>query len=78
MSTLLKVATGVVVGTIAVGGTVAIVNYYKLAKFINNIHVDTENIMKDIFGDQLNADTEAAMKDLFGDETDGENNYDPA
>ena len=50
MSTLLKVATGVVVGTIAVGGCVAIANYYKFEKFINKINADTESIMKETLG----------------------------
>ena len=47
MSTLLKVATGVVVGLIAVCGGVAIANYYKFEKFINKINSDTESIMKE-------------------------------
>ena len=50
MSTLLKVATGVVVGTIAVCGGVAIANYYKFEKFINKINSDTESIMRETLG----------------------------
>ena len=50
MSTLLKVATGVVVGLIAVCGGVAIANYYKFEMFINKINADTESIMKETLG----------------------------
>ena len=52
MSTLLKVATGVVVGLIAVGGVVAIASYYKVEKLINKFDSDTESVMKDLFGDE--------------------------
>ena len=52
MSTLLKVATGIVVGTIAVGGVVAIASYYKVEKLINKFDSDTESVMKDLFGDE--------------------------
>ena len=52
MSTLLKVATGVVVGLIAVCGAVAIANYYKFEEFINKINSDTESIMKETLGDE--------------------------
>lgn len=50
MSTLLKVATGVVVGAIAVGGAVATASYYRFNKTINQINADTERIMKETFG----------------------------
>ena len=52
MSTLLKVATGVVVGLIAVCGGVAIASYYKVEKLINKFDADTEAVMKDLFGDE--------------------------
>ena len=50
MSTLVKVATGVVVGVMAVGGAVAIASYYSFNKTINQINADTDRIMKETFG----------------------------
>ena len=50
MSTMLKIATGVVVGVMAVGGAVAIASYYRFNKVINQINTDTDRIMKETFG----------------------------
>ena len=50
MSTMLKIATGVVVGVMAVGGAVAIASYYSFNKVINQINTDTDHIMKETFG----------------------------
>lgn len=50
MSTMLKIATGVVVGVMAVGGAVAIASYYRFNKVINQINADTDRIMKETFG----------------------------
>lgn len=50
MSTMLKIATGVVVGVMAVGGAVAIASYYSFNKVINQINADTDRIMKETFG----------------------------
>lgn len=50
MSTMLKIATGVVVGVMAVGGAVAIASYYRFNKVINQINADTDRIMKETYG----------------------------
>lgn len=50
MSTVLKVATGVVVGVIAVGGAVAIASYCSFEKTIRQIKADSDRIMKETFG----------------------------
>ena len=50
MSTMLKIATGVVVVVMAVGGAVAIASYYSFNKVINQINADTDRIMKETFG----------------------------
>lgn len=50
MSTMLKIATGVVVGVMAVGGAVAIASYYSFNKVINQINADTDRIMKETYG----------------------------
>ena len=47
---MLKLATGVVVGVMAVGGAVAIASYYSFNKVINQINTDTDRIMKETFG----------------------------
>ena len=50
MSTMLKIATGVVVGVMVVGGAVAITSYYSFNKVNNQINADTDRIMKETFG----------------------------
>ena len=47
---MLKIATGVVVGVMAVGGAVAIASYYSFNKVINQINADTDRIMKETLG----------------------------